>query len=692
MNLTKSILTLTLLTGAAMANAADEDPYLWLEDVEGAKALEWIKVRNAESQKALEADPSFKPLYDRLLAINNATDRIPYINKLGTRFYNFWKDERHVRGIWRSTSLDEYRKAQPKWETVLDIDALNKAENANWVWKGADCIEPDQDRCLVSLSRGGGDAVEVREFDLKSKSFVKDGFVLPEAKSAVGWKDRDTLYIGTDFGAGSLTESGYPRTVHEWKRGTPWKDAKQVFEAKATDVYTFGFSDFAQGTRYDGVVRVPAFFQNETHLVRDGKLVKVPKPDDAEIGFFREYALITLRSDWQPGKHTLSAGSLVAIRVDDLFAGKDAYTALFVPTAKRSLSGYATTRNAVLLNILDNVKSRPQVMLLDGKTWSNKYLNFPLNADVSLFAENPDMSDDFFMTVTDFLTPTSLLMGTVGKREITPLKRQAAYFKSDGLVVEQHEATSKDGTQVPYFVVLRKDRARDGTIPTLLYGYGGFEVSQTPGYYAGAGAGWLERGGAFVLANIRGGGEFGPKWHQAALKANRQRAYDDFIAIGEDLIARKITSTKHLGIQGGSNGGLLMGVMYTQRPDLWGAVLCEVPLLDMKRYNKLLAGASWMGEYGNPDVTEEWAYISKYSPYQNIDATKIYPPILFTTSTRDDRVHPGHARKMAAKLIDLGKNVTYYENVEGGHGGSTNNQQAAFMDTIGYVFLWEKLK
>jgi prolyl oligopeptidase len=302
------------------------------------------------------------------------------------------------------------------------------------------------------------------------------------------------------------------------------------------------------------------------------------------------------------------------------------------------------------------------------------------------------MSDDFFMTVTDFLTPTSLLTGTVGKREIAPLKRQAAHFKSDGLVVEQHEAASKDGTKVPYFVVLRKDRARDGTIPTLLYGYGGFEVSQTPGYYASAGAGWLERGGAFVLANIRGGGEFGPKWHQAALKANRQRAYDDFIAIGEDLIARKITSTKHLGIQGGSNGGLLMGVMYTQRPDLWGAVLCEVPLLDMKRYNKLLAGASWMGEYGNPDVAEEWAYISKYSPYQNIDAAKTYPPILFTTSTRDDRVHPGHARKMAAKLLDLGKNVTYYENIEGGHGGSTNNQQAAFMDAIGYVFLWERLK
>lgn len=692
MNLTKSILTLTLLTGGTMANAVDEDPYLWLEEVESTKALDWVKARNAESQEALEADVSFKPLYERLLAINNATDRIPYLTKIGDRYYNFWKDADHVRGIWRRTTLDEYRKAAPKWEIVFDVDALNTIENANWVWKGADCIEPTQDRCLISLSRGGGDAVEVREFDIASKTFVKDGFVLPEAKSATSWKDRDTLFIGTDFGAGSLTDSGYPRSVHEWKRGTDWKDAQKIFEAEPADVYGFGFSDYAQGTRYDGVVRVPAFFQNETQLFRGGKLVKVPKPDDAEISFFREFALITLRSDWQPGKHKLAAGSLVAIRVDDLFAGKDAYTALFVPTAKRSLAGFSTTRNAVLLNILDNVKSRPQVMALDGKTWSNKYLDFPLNSDVNLSAENSDTSDDFFMTVTDFLTPTSLLSGRVGERKIVLLKRQAAYFKSEGLVVEQYEATSKDGTKVPYFIVLQKDRARDGTIPTLLYGYGGFEVSQTPGYYAGAGAGWLERGGAFVMANIRGGGEFGPRWHQAALKANRQRAYDDFIAIGEDLIARKITSTKHLGIQGGSNGGLLMGVMYTQRPDLWGAVLCEVPLLDMKRYSKLLAGASWMGEYGNPDIAEEWAYISKYSPYQNIDAETTYPPILFTTSTRDDRVHPGHARKMAAKLIDLGKNVTYYENIEGGHGGSTNNQQAAFMDAIGYVFLWERLK
>ena len=692
MNLTKSILALTLLAGGTMANAGDEDPYLWLEDVQGAKSLDWVRARNAESQKALEADATFKPLYERLLAINNSNERIPYITKIGTRFYNFWKDANHVRGIWRRTTLDEYRKTEPKWETVLDLDALNKTENANWVWKGADCIEPEQDRCLISLSRGGGDAVEVREFDIPSLSFVKDGFVLPEAKSAVSWKDRDTLYIGTDFGAGSLTDSGYPRSVHEWKRGTAWKDAKKLFEAKQADVYAFGFSDYAQGVRHDGVVRVPAFFQNETQLFRDGQLVKVPKPDDAEIGFFREYALITLRSAWKPGKRSFPAGALVAIQVDDLFAGKDKFTLLFEPTAKRSLAGYSATRNAVLLNVLDNVRSQPEAMLLDGRKWKRHAVPVPANADVNLYAENPDMSDNYFMTVTDFLTPTSLSLGVVTGKEHEVLKRQPAYFKSEGLVVEQHEATSKDGTKVPYFVVLPKDRARDGTIPTLLYGYGGFEVSQTPGYYASAGAGWLERGGAFVMANIRGGGEFGPAWHQAALKANRQRAYDDFIAIGEDLIARKITSTKHLGIQGGSNGGLLMGVMYTQRPDLWGAVLCEVPLLDMKRYNKLLAGASWMGEYGNPDVAEEWAYISKYSPYQNIDAAKAYPPILFTTSTRDDRVHPGHARKMAAKLIDLGKDVTYYENIEGGHGGSTNNQQAAFMDTIGYVFLWERLK
>ncbi|MBK7146246.1 MAG: S9 family peptidase [Xanthomonadales bacterium] len=693
MTLTSPLLALALLTGIPMTtHAADADPYLWLEEVEGTKSLDWVKERNADSRKTLESDASFKPLYERLLAINNASDRIPYVRKLGEHFYNFWKDEQHVRGIWRRTTLAEYRKAEPQWETVLDLDALNKTENANWVWKGADCIEPAQDRCLISLSRGGGDAVEVREFDLTTQRFVKDGFVLPEAKSALGWKDRDTLYLGTDFGAGSMTESGYPRTVHEWKRGTPWKDAKRIFEAKQDDVYAFGFSDYAQGARHDGVVRVPAFFRNETHLFRDGLLVKVPKPDDAEIGFFQDFALLTLRSDWKPGKQSFAAGSLVAIRVDDLYAGKDAYTVLFTPTEKRSLESYSATRHAVLLNVLDNVRGQPEAVRIENGKWQRKTIAVAANAAVSLDAVEPDDNDAYFMTVTDFLTPTSLSLGTVGKRKHELLKRQKEHFRSAGLVVEQHEATSKDGTRVPYFLVLPKARARDGGIPTLLYGYGGFEVSQTPGYYAAAGAAWLERGGAFVLANIRGGGEFGPRWHQAALKANRQRAYDDFIAIGEDLIARKITSTPHLGIQGGSNGGLLMGVMYTQRPDLWGAVLCEVPLLDMRRYNTLLAGASWMGEYGDPDVAEEWAYIAKYSPYHNVGKDQAYPPILFTTSTRDDRVHPGHARKMAAKLIDLGKDVTYYENIEGGHGGSTNNQQAAYMDAIGYVFLWERLQ
>ena len=672
--------------------AAEADPYLWLEDVEAAKSLDWVKARNAESRKVLESDPTFKPLYERLLKINNSSDRIPKIEKHGTQYYNFWQDENHVRGIWRRTSLDEYRKANPAWETVLDIDALNKSENANWVWKGANCIDPTQDLCLVSLSRGGGDAVEVREFALATKSFVKDGFVLPEAKSSVGWKDRDTLYLGTDFGAGSMTDSGYPRTVHEWKRGTRWQDAKRIFEAKQDDVYAYGFSDYAQGVRHEGVARIPAFYRSEVQLWRDGKLVLVPKQEDADVGFFRDYALLSLRSDWKPGKTNFAAGSLIAIKVDDLYAGKDKFSALFEPTAKRSLAGYSIVHDGVLLNVLDNVTGRPEALLLNGSRWKREQIAAPASTDVELVAVDAEGGNDYFMTATNFLTPTSLSMGSVGKGAAKLLKQQKEYFDASGLTVEQHEATSKDGTKVPYFVVLPANAKRDGTLRTLMYGYGGFEVTYGPKYYAANGAGWLERGGAFVLANIRGGGEFGPRWHQAALKANRQRAYDDFIAIGEDLVARKITSPKHLGIQGGSNGGLLMGVMYTQRPDLWGAVLCEVPLLDMRRYSKLLAGASWMGEYGNPDVPAEWAYISKYSPYQNIDAAKTYPPILFTTSTRDDRVHPGHARKMAAKLIELGKDVTYYENIEGGHGGATNNEQAAFMDAIGYVFLWEKLK
>ena len=480
--------------------------------------------------------------------------------------------------------------------------------------------------------------------------------------------------------------------MHEWRRGTPWKKARQLYTAKQTDVYAGGFSDYAQGVRHQGVMRIPAFYRSEMQLWRGDKLVAVPKPEDAGIDFYKDYALLTLRSDWKPGKKKFAAGSVVAIKLDDLYAGKDRFDVLFEPTAKRSLADLHPIRDGVLLNVRDNVKGRPEAMLLEDGKWTRVAIDAPANADVDVEPIDGDSSNDYFMRTTDYLTPMTLAYGRVGGGAAERLKQQSEHFDADGMIVEQHEATSKDGTKVPYFVVLPKAAKRDGTLPTLMYGYGGFEVTYAPKYYAGTGAGWLERGGAFVMANIRGGGEFGPRWHQAALKENRQRAYDDFIAIGEDLIARKITSPKHLGIQGGSNGGLLMGVMYTQRPDLWGAVLCEVPLLDMRRYNQLLAGASWMGEYGNPDIPAEWAYISKYSPYHNIDPDKDYPPILFTTSTRDDRVHPGHARKMAARLIELGKDVTYYENIEGGHGGATNNEQAAFMDALGYVFLWERLK
>ncbi|MCA9490316.1 MAG: S9 family peptidase [Myxococcales bacterium] len=691
MNLTTSILALALSSGGAMANAADEDPYLWLEDVEGAKALGWVGSRNAESRKSLEADVSFKPLYERLLAIRNSDARIPHITKIGSRYYNFWKDADHVRGIWRRTTLDEYRKAEPAWETVLDIDALNRAEHANWVWRGAQCIEPEQDRCLVSLSRGGGDAVEVREFDLPSQSFVKGGFVMPEAKSEVGWKDRDTLYLGTDFGPGSLTDSGYPRTVREWKRGTPWKDARKIFEFRPADVVAYGFSDYAQGVRHDGVVRAPSFFRNETQLFRGGELVKVPKPDDAQIGFFRDYALITLRSAWKPGPRTFPAGALVAIRVDDLFAGKDEFELLFEPTARRSLAGYSATRNAVLLNILDNVRSRPEAMSLEGGNWKRTAVPVPANAEVNLVAEDPDLSDDYLMTVTGFLTPTSLSRAAVQGETHEVLKRQPAYFESEGLVVEQHEATSKDGTRVPYFVALPKDRARDGTIPTLLYGYGGFEVSQTPAYYASAGAGWLERGGAFVLANIRGGGEFGPAWHTSALKENRHKAYEDFAAVAKDLIDRKVTSPEHLGAFGGSNGGLLMGNMAMSYPELFEAVVCQVPLLDMKRYSHLLAGASWMGEYGDPDDPAQWEFIQTFSPYHLERADGDYPTVFFQTSTMDDRVHPGHARKMAAKMLDHHHDVLYWENTQGGHGGAANQIQRANMWAMAWTFFAEEL-
>jgi prolyl oligopeptidase len=674
-------------------SAAVEDPYLWLEDVSGAQALAWVKARNAESAKELESNPAYRTLEAGILKILDSEAKIPYVSKAGKWYYNFWRDAQHPRGLWRRTSLAEYRKAKPAWEPVLDVDALGATEKESWVFHGVQFLRPGYRRCLLSLSRGGSDAIVIREFDVEAKAFVKDGFMLPQAKSEVSWIDQDTLFIGTDFGPGSLTTSGYPRVAKVWKRGTPLDQARIAFEGKETDMEAGAYHDATPGFERDFAHRSPTFFTSETYLIqKDGSARKIDLPDDAQRSVQREWLLVQPRTPWTVAGTTFPAGSLIATRFDDFMAGKRAFTLLFEPTATTSLDHYTWTRHHLILNLLEDVKSRIQVLTPGAGEWKREpFMGVPAMGTASAWGVDPDESDDAFLRVADFLTPESLYYGTLGK-DPEQIKTSPAFFDASSLEVSQHFTASKDGTRIPYFQVSRKGLKLDGSHPTLLSGYGGFEVSEVPYYSGSRGLGWLSGGGVLVVANIRGGGEYGPQWHQAALKEKRHKAYEDFAAVAQDLIARKVTSPRHLGCEGGSNGGLLVGNMLTAYPQLFGAIVCQVPLLDMKRYNHLLAGASWMGEYGDPDKPEEWAFIKTFSPYHNLKPGTVYPPSLFMTTTRDDRVHPGHARKMLAKMKDLGCDVRYFENIEGGHGAGADNRQSAHFWALTYTFLWKMLK
>lgn len=682
-----------IAAGAAHAQepAVANDPYQWLEDVTGDKPLDWVRAQNAKTDAALASTPEFKAMEAGIREVLDSDAKIPGVQKIGDWYYNFWKDRNHERGIWRRTTLEEYRKPDPAWETIIDLDALNKAEGENWVWHGADCLRPEYNRCLVALSRGGADADVTREFDVASKRWVEGGFFRPEAKGALGWIDRDTVYVYTDFGAGTMTESGYPRVVKRWKRGTPLASAQVVYEGKADDMYIAAYHDDTPGFERDFVSRTLAFYNDELYLVgKDGKLAKVDAPNSANKGVKRQWLTLELREPWTVGGKTYPAGSLLATDFDGFMAGKREFDVLFEPTDSTSLASYSWTKSHLVLNVLDDVKNRLSVLTPTAQGWKRgEFVGAPAFGTLGVSAVDDDESDAVWLTATDYLTPTTLSLAQLGKVP-EQLKAMPSFFDGSNDVIEQHFATSKDGTRVPYFLVRPKGLKADGSNPTLLYGYGGFEIALTPGYSGGLGRSWLDRGGVYAVANIRGGGEYGPRWHQAALKANRHKAYEDFAAVAQDLIDRRITSPRHLGVQGGSNGGLLTGNMLTQYPELFGAVVVQVPLLDMKRYNKLLAGASWMAEYGNPD-TADWEFIRTFSPYHLFDPGKSYPPVIFTTSTRDDRVHPGHARKMAAKMIEAGKDVTYYENIEGGHGGAANNAQAAHMAALAYSFLWQRL-
>jgi prolyl oligopeptidase len=693
-------LTLPVALGTpSMADTADDDSYLWLEDVQGDRALAWVRERNAQSRHVLEAWPDFGATRTRIREVLDSRERIPAVVRRGPWLYNFWQDAEHPRGLWRRTTLAEYRKPQPAWEVLLDVDALGRDEKVNWVWAGAQCLRPADTRCLVMLSRGGADAHVVREYDLAARRFVNDdAFVLPEAKSSIGWLDADTVLVATDLGPGSLTDSGYPRIVKRWRRGQPLVQAGTLFEARANDVAAGFVVDLTPG--YERVVlgRQIDFYTSELALLRDGHPQPIDKPGDAQLSFWRDRVLVELRSDWTVDGATYRRGSLLLAPAADYLAGQRRLVRLFEPTPTRSLAGFTTTRSTVVVNILDNVASRLQEWRLDDGRWRSRDVGAPHPGTIAVAAlhdpmiERDELAEAYWLQYSDFLTPDSLMLSSTGTDRRDTVKTRPPFFDATGLRVEQLAATSKDGTRVPYFVVWPRGAKADGGNPTLLYGYGGFEVSQVPFYSGGFGRGWYDKGGVLVVANIRGGGEFGPAWHQAAVMAHKQRSHDDFIAVAEDVIARGITDVRHLGIEGGSNGGLLVGAVMLQRPELFSAVVCQVPLLDMRRYHKLLAGASWMAEYGDPDNPEQWGWIRAYSPYQNVRKAQQLPRVLFITSTRDDRVHPGHARKMAARMLEQGHDLLYYENIEGGHGAAADNAQRADMMALEFSFLWQQLK
>ena len=666
----------------------NDDDFLYLEEVQGERAMAFARAHDAVSERVLGADPGFGVLEERLRSIYSSKDKIPSPSVAHGSIRNFWTDGDHPRGLWRQTTLAEYKKAQPTWTTLLDVDALNKAEKESFVFHGAVCLQPLQKKCLVRLSRGGGDAEVIRELDVDKKDWVKGGFIVPEAKSSISWKDENTIFVATDFGPGSMTKSGYARVVKEWKRGTPLADAKQIFEVKESDIRADCSRSFDHGRIRDWCSRGIDFEHHEDWLVQGGRLVKIDKPDDADFDTWTDDALLRLRSDWKVGDRTFKRGSLLATNLKAYLDGKRDFQVLFEPTNTTSLAGYTGTKTRILVNVLSDVKNQISVFERKGGRWTGTPLKESVSA-IHLSPYDDDTSDDAWLWLEDFNVPSSLELWstTTGKRE--PMKKNPAYFEAGDLDVTQHFATSKDGTRVPYFEVGKKGRS--GPAPTLLEAYGGFEISLSAGYRTTLGAAWLEKGGTYVQANIRGGGEYGPAWHEAAMKHNRQNAYDDLQAVAEDLLKRNVTTTKQLGVKGGSNGGLLTSVMLTQRPALFGAVVSMVPLTDMRRYSKLLAGASWMSEYGDPDRPADWAFLSKFSPFQNIRPGQPYPPVFYTTSTKDDRVHPGHARKMVAKLEAMGYQPLYYENIEGGHGGAADIKQRAYVDALVYTFLRTRL-
>ena len=675
----------------------ENDPRIWLEEVEGEEALEWVEGQNERTLARLTGDARYQGLFDQALAIYQSEDRIPYGSFYGGYVWNFWQDAEHTHGLWRRTTMESYLTDAPEWDVVLDLDALSETEAKNWVWRGADCLGPDYDRCLISLSDGGSDAAVTREFDLSERAFVADGFVTPEAKGGVSWVDANTVMVGLATSEADTTTSGYPSVAYRWARGTDLADAVEVVRGDRDDVGLFSFrTEDSDGTVYMMASEADTFYDTTWWYLPDGaEPVQLPLPSKSSIqDLYAGELVFTIEEDWTPveGGETYPQGALLSFTMADFVASGalPAVKTVYVPRERQSLGNVGATRSALLVAIDENVVGGLEAFHYADGQWTSETVPVPENMTIGLGSTNIH-EDLAFMNAEGFLTPDTLYLVNSQDLTVEPIKSIPDRFDTEGLIVEQHEAESTDGTMIPYFVVRREDVPMDGTTPTLLYAYGGFQVSIRPSYSGTRGQLWLENGGAYVVANIRGGGEFGPAWHQAGLKMNRQRIYDDLISVAEDLNARGLTSPRHLGVYGGSNGGLLTGVMYTQRPDLWNAVVSAVPLLDMLRFNQLLAGASWMGEYGDPSDPDEGAFLRSISPYHNVDANGDYPEIYLFTSTKDDRVHPGHARKMAHLLSELGHPYLYYENTAGGHSAAANLRETARRDALLYTFLMQKL-
>lgn len=681
----------TAMPAHAQTTTAD-DPYIWLEDWTGPKAMAWVEAENKRTLERLTRDPRYQTYYKEALAIASAKDRVPMPNLLHGRVFNFWRDAEHPQGIWRWTSEADYASAEPKWTTILDLDALSKAEGKKWVWKGATCLDPDERLCLINLSDGGEDAVTLREFDLAAGKFVEGGFTFATSKQNEAWADKDTVLLSRDWGAGTMTASGYPFVIKSVKRGQPMSSAVEIFRGKAED--QVGSAPFVltdgSGNHAAFIYRGVTFFTNEIHLITANGTRRVPTPGKANlVGMVDGNVIIQTSEEWKTGGVTVPAGAVATVTLKDIQDGGELTPrVIFAPNARQSVDQVTATKSRLIVVINDNVRGR--ALVYDPRDWSSTRIALPDNTTIGV-ATAGERSDLAYLAVTGFLDPTTLWSIDAARPAPTQVKAMPARFDASGLVAEQFEAVSSDGTKIPYFIVHKKGIPLDGTTPTIMTAYGGFEVSMTPSYGASNGKLWLERGGSFVLANIRGGGEFGPAWHEAGRKTKRQIIYDDFAAVAKDVFARKLSSPAKFGIYGGSNGGLLMGVAFNQHPELWKAVTIQVPLLDMIRYEQIAAGASWVDEYGSVSVPEEKAFLDKISPYANIRKGVSYPEPYIWTTTKDDRVGPQHARKFAARLKEYGLPYLFYEDTAGGHSGDADIEQGARLQALQMTYFAQKL-